>query len=108
STRIPSLRSIARSTAAVTGPRGSQAVNANLEAFRILIASRLPTRIWFVSNAVSVPGRAQAAQYRTPSDPCSSSSAIGVTTLPFDFDIFLRSGSSTQPEMAAFVQGSEL
>ena len=30
-----------------------------------------------------------------------------MTTLPFDFDIFLRSGSSTQPEMAALVHGSE-
>ena len=28
-------------------------------------------------------------------------------TLPFDLDIFLRSGSSTQPEMAARRQGSE-
>ena len=54
------------------------------------------------SKAVSAPGRPLAAQYRTPSDPCSSSSAIGVTTLPFDFDIFLRSGSSTKPEIAAF------
>ena len=26
---------------------------------------------------------------------------MGVTTFPFDFDIFLRSGSSTQPEIAA-------
>jgi hypothetical protein len=39
------------------------------------------------------------------SEPCSSRSAIGVTTLPFDFDIFLRSGSSTQPEIAAFFHG---
>jgi hypothetical protein len=30
-----------------------------------------------------------------------------VTTLPFDFDIFLRSGSSTQPEMAVCAHGSE-
>ena len=30
-----------------------------------------------------------------------------MTTLPFDFDIFLRSGSSTQPEIAAFFHGSE-
>ncbi len=33
-------------------------------------------------------------------------SGSGVTTAPFDFDIFLRSGSSTQPEMAASDQGS--
>ncbi len=32
--------------------------------------------------------------------------SIGVTTLPLLFDIFLRSGSSTQPEMAASVHGS--
>ncbi len=30
---------------------------------------------------------------------------MGVTTLPFDFDIFLRSGSRIQPEMAAFDHG---
>ena len=71
------------------------------------MASRRPTRIWPTSNAVSAPGAPRAAQYRTASDPCSSSSPIGVTTLPFDFDIFFRSGSSTQPEMEALVQGSE-
>ena len=31
-----------------------------------------------------------------------------MTTLPFDFDIFLRSGSSTQPESAACRHGNEL
>ena len=31
---------------------------------------------------------------------------MGVTTLPFDFDIFLRSGSSTHPEIAASLHGS--
>ena len=30
-----------------------------------------------------------------------------MTTLPFDFDIFLRSGSRTQPEIAAFFHGSD-
>ena len=40
-------------------------------------------------------------------EPYSSSSPIGVTTLPLDFDIFLRSGSSTQPEIAACVHGSD-
>ena len=29
-----------------------------------------------------------------------------MTTLPFDFDIFLRSGSRIQPEIAASVHGS--
>ena len=32
---------------------------------------------------------------------------MGVTTLPFDFDIFLRSGSRTQPEMAASAHGRQ-
>jgi hypothetical protein len=32
--------------------------------------------------------------------------AVGVTTLPLDLDILRRSGSITQPEMAARVQGS--
>src|SRR5438552_3241061 len=36
-----------------------------------------------------------------PSAPYSSISALGVTTLPPDFDIFLRSGSRTQPLMRA-------
>src|SRR4051794_15341275 len=30
---------------------------------------------------------------------------MGVTTLPFDLDIFLRSGSRTHPEIAASVHG---
>ena len=30
---------------------------------------------------------------------------MGVTTLPLLFDIFLRSGSSTQPEIATARQG---
>jgi hypothetical protein len=53
-----------------------------------------------------VPRRADAAQYRTASEPCSSSRPIGVTTLPLDFDIFLRSGSRIQPEMAESFHGS--
>ena len=32
--------------------------------------------------------------------------SAGVTTLPFDFDIFLRSGSTMKPEMPAFVHGT--
>ncbi len=32
--------------------------------------------------------------------------AAGVTTLPFDFDIFLRSGSTMKPEMPAFCHGT--
>ncbi len=62
-------------------------------------------------SAASSPGggRPSSGRRRTPcrcragrsppssaraSEPCSSSRPIGVTTLPFDFDIFLRSGSS--------------
>ncbi len=51
-----------RSTAAVTGPRGSARDSTNFDAFSSLIASRRPTFIWPVSNAVSVPGRPLAAQ----------------------------------------------
>ena len=40
------------------------------------------------------------------SEPCVSSSPMGVTTLPLDFDIFLRSGSRIQPEIAACFHGS--
>src|SRR5450756_2982684 len=71
------------------------------------MANRRPIFIWPTSNAASVPRRADAAQYRTASDPCSSSSPIGVTTLPLDLDIFLRSGSRIQPEMAACAHGRQ-
>ncbi len=70
------------------------------------MARRRPIFICPTSKAVSVPGRPDAAQYRTASEPCCSSRSSGVTTFPLDFDIFLRSGSRIQPEMAAFVQGS--
>src|SRR5438270_13998689 len=33
---------------------------------------------------------------------------MGVTTLPLDFDIFLRSGSRIQPLIAAWLHGNEL
>ena len=71
------------------------------------MARRRPIFICPISNAASVPRRADAAQYRTASEPCSSSSPIGVTTLPLDFDIFLRSGSRIQPLIAADDHGSE-
>ena len=80
-------------------------VSANREALSILMARRRPTFIWPSSTAVSTPGRPLAAQYRTPSAPWLSSSGNGVTTLPRDFDIFLRSGSRTHPEIAASVHG---
>ena len=71
------------------------------------MARRRPTFICPSSTAVSTPGRPLAAQYRTPSAPWVSSRGSGVTTLPRDFDIFLRSGSRTHPEMAASVQGRQ-
>ena len=51
-----------RSSGAVIGPRGSALPSANFEALSSLMASRRPTRIWPVSNAVSAPGRPLAAQ----------------------------------------------
>ena len=94
-------------TAAGSSASGSSPpmVRANFEALRILMARRRPIFIWPTSNAASVPSRAEAAQYRTASEPCSSSRPIGVTTLPLDFDIFLRSGSRIQPLMAACFHG---
>ena len=70
------------------------------------VASRRPTFIWSSLTTVSTPGRAEIAQYRTASVPNCSNKGIGVTTLPLDFDIFLRSGSRIQPLSAALPQGS--
>ncbi len=118
STTVARPASIARSSVSVTSA-GSRTISpvpvsastpndsANFDALRILIARRRPIFICPTSNAASVPRRADAAQYRTASDPCSSSRPMGVTTLPLDFDIFLRSGSRIQPEIAAFFHGSE-
>ena len=47
-----------------------------------------------------------AAQYRTASEPWRSRMSVGVTTLPFDFDIFLRSGSTMKPLIAASDHGA--
>ena len=44
--------------ASVTGPCGAGLASTNFDAFSSLIASRRPTFIWPVSNAVSVPGPA--------------------------------------------------
>ena len=95
------VRSVGESPSpAVTVPR------VNRLALSTLMASRRPIFIWASSTAVSVPGRPLAAQYRTASAPNFSSIGRGVTTLPLDLDIFLRSGSSTHPEMATLVHGS--
>src|SRR5260370_23536498 len=104
---------MARSTGEVTPPSDRaegpdvppDSPSTNREALRILMARRLPTRNWLTSRAVSVPGRAEQAQYRMASDPCSSSISTGVTTLPLDLDIFLRSGSRIHPLMLAWAHG---
>ncbi len=57
------------------------------------------------SKAASAPSRLDADQYRTASDPCWSRMSAGVTTLPFDLDIFLRSGSTMKPLIAALRHG---
>ncbi len=98
----------AAGSSAISLPAPPPNDSANFEALRTLIARRRPIFIWPTSNAASVPRRAEAAQYRTASEPCSSSRPIGVTTLPLDLDIFLRSGSRIQPLMVAFFQGSTL
>ena len=69
------------------------------------MASRRPTRSWAGSKTMSVPSRPLAAQYRIASEPCLRSESIGVTTFPRDLDIFFRSGSRIQPEIAACRQG---
>ncbi len=92
------------------GPRGSACSSAKRAALRILMARRRPTLNSpgsLGSNGASPPGRTLADQYLTPSDPNCSRSAVGVTTLPFDFDIFFRSGSTMNPEIAAWDHGSE-
>ena len=89
-------------SAALSGPM----LSTNRPALRILMASRRPTLIWARSNAVSTPSRALNDQYRTASAPCSRSRSMGVTALPLDLDIFLRSGSRIQPEIAACCHGN--
>ena len=69
------------------------------------MARRRPTFIWALSKGESIPGRAMAARQRTASAPNSSMISVGTTVLPFDFDIFLRSGSVTKPEIAARFHG---
>ena len=76
-------------------------------AFSTFIASRRPTFISFSSNGESSPGRALAARQRTASEPYRSRISLGTTTLPCDFDIFLRSGSITKPLIMDRAQGSE-
>ena len=86
--------------------RPASSDSTNFEALRIFTASRRPTLICPRSNAVSTPYRPLAAQYRTASEPYCSSRSIGVTTFPLDLDIFFRSGSRIQPEIATSDHGS--
>ena len=79
----------------------------NFEALSTFIASRRPTFIWDSSNGESRPGRPRAARQRTASAPYFSRISVGTTTLPLDFDIFLRSGSTMKPEIIAVRQGAE-
>jgi hypothetical protein len=60
------------------------------------------------SKAVSTPGRRSPPSSARRPSRAPRAAPSGVTTLPFDFDIFLRSGSSTQPEIAALVHGSDV
>ncbi len=53
-----------------------------------------------------MPGRPMAARQRTASAPYLSRMSLGTTTLPLDFDIFLRSGSTMKPEIIACDQGA--
>ncbi len=78
----------------------------NLDAFSTLIASRRPTFICDSSNGESRPGRAIAARQRTASEPYFSRISDGTTALPLDLDIFLRSGSTTKPEIIERSHGS--
>ena len=78
----------------------------NFEAFSTFIASRRPTFICDSSKGESRPGRAIAARQRTASAPYFSRTSVGTTTLPLDFDIFLRSGSRMKPEIRACDHGA--
>ena len=97
---IGSETSKALSSMAPTPPR------TNFEALSTFMASRRPTFIWVSSNGESRPGRAIAARQRTASAPYFSRTSVGTTALPFDFDIFLRSGSRMNPEIRACDQGA--
>ena len=50
----------------------------NLLALRSLIARRRPTFIWFLSSAMSCPGRPLPAQYRTASEPNVDQQVVGI------------------------------
>ena len=89
-----------------SGSVASTLPRTNFEALSTFIASRRPTFICDSSKGESSPGRAIAARQRTASAPYLSSTSEGTTTLPLDFDIFFRSGSTMKPEIIACRQGA--
>ncbi len=100
---------MARSTASMTAAGSvstAPSESANFDALSTFIASRRPTFICVSSNGESTPGRAIAARQRTASAPYLCRISSGTTTLPLDLLIFLRSGSTTKPEMAALAHGT--
>ena len=106
--RRPSSVSMPRSSGWVTSPvRGSAAER---ELRRVQQLDREPPADLHLAD---VEGRVDAgAAARRPVAHAVGAVLLaagpsGVTTLPLDFDIFLRSGSSTQPEIAACAHGSE-
>ncbi len=99
---------IARSRAleiADVSPPVAPVPSTNFDALSTFMASRRPILSGPSSNAESWPGRSDPARQRMASVPYWASSAVGVVTLPLDFDIFFRSGSSTKPEIMAFAHG---
>ena len=94
------------SDASAPRPYCSADARTNLLALSTFIDSRRPTFIWASSKGESAPGRAPAARQRTASAPYLSRISSGTTTLPLDLLIFLRSGSTTKPERAAWLHGT--
>ena len=78
----------------------------NFEALSTFIASRRPTFIWVSSNGESSPGRVIAARQRTASAPNFARISSGTIALPLDLAIFLRSGSTMNPEIIAVDHGA--
>ena len=94
------------SDASAPSPYCSGAARTNFDAFSTFMDSRRPTFICVSSKGESAPGRASAARQRTASAPYLSMISSGTTTLPLDLLIFLRSGSTTKPDRAAWLHGT--
>ena len=82
-------------------------LSTNFDALSTFMARRRPTFIWVSSKGESVPGRAIAARQRTASDPYVDRISVGTIALPLDLPIFLRSGSTTKPEIVARDHGTQ-